>query len=608
MRPTTMKLLGGLLLATLVACSADAGTGEGQKDGPPAEDPNKIFADIRGDSNRDGEIKFDESDADKMTWDAKVGAIFLANIDDDEVRCKKEGDDITLAKCNDAADDVVNGPDDALDIARVKTKGWPTAPPGTTARIEIETETAIPYVRLFKKTGEADDELTVIGEEENVFDENDVRNGIEFGIEAKDVVRDPKKWDGYVVLRFVVTTPAGEEAEDRVTLRVSPVMTFHHLLAAEKVFVSDSRQRGNAEMRADLAKACSAAKTPLDEIVEDDPWTQDFFETGYMSMPGKNGTQHAMRVNFRSANVFEPADKKSPLRPAGQYVFKARGKDVAGIQQFDVKHDQRMDSLNSFGNYETVPPYELGDKKYPLGRSLRGKTKSFFPDPAFTKMMDAQGMQPAIDIDTSWLLVGHVDETLSFVHAGSKRGWVLLANDARLAKKMLEEQVSKGKGDVPMFVGKSWYDFEEGTERPAEISISKVLEDTEVMKASAEAAAEVDAQVAIIKKETGLTDDEIVHVPFLHSMAGGASIAYQPGIVNGVYVGDKHFAAPDPHGPVIDGKDIFKEALVSALAPHGITVHWVEDWEGYHLGIGEVHCGTNAARKIPDIKWWETGR
>jgi len=608
MRPN-MRLVGGLLLATLVgACSADAENGSGQNNGPPAEDPNKIFADIRGDSNRDGEIKFDESDSDKMTWDAKVGAIFLANIDDDEVRCKKDGDDITLAKCNDAADEVVNGVEDALDIARLKTKPWPKAPAGTTARIDIETEAALPFVRLFKKTGTADEELTVIGEEENIFDENDVRNGIELGIEAKDIIRDAKVWDGCVVLHYVVVSPTGEQAEDRVTLRVSPVMTFHHLLAPEKIYVSDSRQRGNAEMRADLAKACSAAKTPLQTIVEDDPWTQDFFETGYMSMPGKNGTQHSMQVLFRSANVVEPGDKKSPLRTAGQFVFKARGKDVAGVQQFDVKHDQRMDSLNSFGNFETVPPYELADKKYPLGRVLRGKTKSFFPDPAFSKMTDAQGMQPAIDIDTSWLLVGHVDETLSFVHAKSPRGWVLLANDARLAKKMLEDQVAKGKGDVPMFVGKSWYDFEDGKERPAEIAISKVLEDTEVMKASAEAAAEVDAQLAIIKKETGLTDAEIIKVPFLHSSAGGASIAYQPGIVNGVYVGDKQFAAPDPHGPTIDGKDIFKEALVQALAPQGITVHFVEDWEGYHLGIGEVHCGTNATRKIPETKWWETGR
>ncbi len=59
---------------------------------------------------------------------------------------------------------------------------------------------------------------------------------------------------------------------------------------------------------------------------------------------------------------------------------------------------------------------------------------------------------------------------------------------------------------------------------------------------------------------------------------------------------------------MIDGKDIFKTQLEDALAPYGITVHWVEDWDLYHRLSGEVHCGTNAARTIPAEKWWESGR
>jgi protein-arginine deiminase len=47
--------------------------------------------------------------------------------------------------------------------------------------------------------------------------------------------------------------------------------------------------------------------------------------------------------------------------------------------------------------------------------------------------------------------------------------------------------------------------------------------------------------------------------------------------------------------------------MIDALAPHGVTVQFVEDWE-YHVGGGELHCGTNAARAIPTAKWWESGR
>lgn len=580
----------------VTACTVE----EGASAPPPADadGANAIVADIRADSNRDGDVRFDDSDAEKTRWDAKTGAVFLANIDDDQERCKKVSDDYAIDKCNDAADDVVNGPDDALDLARIKTRPWPQAPEGTTARVEIATEGARDLVRLFKKTGPGAEDFELLVLEDGLSRE-DVQAGVELGIEAKDVVRDARSWDGYVDVRFVVTTPAGE-ATDTVRLRVSPVMTSHHLLKAEKVWVSDTGTPGNADMRKDLAKLC--APTLIDD---EDPWTQDFFETAFASMPGPGGGQHVMHVTYRSANVYEPGEKKTPLRTAGQVVFtKMRGKDSAGVQQFDVRHEQQMDSLNSFGNFETVPPYG----EFPLGRVLRGRTKTFYPDKAFTKMIDAQAIQlPAIDIDTSWLVVGHVDETLSFVQAKSARGWVLLANDARLAKKMLEDQVAKGNGSVPMFVDKTWIDWDTDKEIPAQTTIADVLADTEVMKASADAAVEVDGQVAAIKEATGLADAEIVHVPFLHTTYAGVSIAYQPGMVNGLYLGDGRFIAPNPHGPLIDGKDIFQEAMKDALAPYGVDVTFVEDWE-YHVSMGEVHCGTNTTRAIPETKWWETGR
>jgi protein-arginine deiminase len=588
----------------VAACSSDLGT-------PPSEsavpEPD-LLADLRADSNRDGEIRFDDSDKNKTEWNKTTGAVFLANIDDDNVRCKANLDDLTIAECNDASDEIIDGEDDALDVARLKTRPWPKTPEDAIGIVTVEPPNAQDHVRLFWKSGPAvTDFLPVMGD--TFFTREEIQAGIELGIEAKDIVRDPAKWDGYVDVRFTVTSVKKGTASEVVRMRVAPVLTYHHLLPAEKVWVSDTGRPGNAEMRKGLAESCAAASVAEPQTIDvNDPWAQDFFEPAFMSMPGPNGTQHVMRVNYRSANVFEPKQQKRPLRPAGQFVFKMRGKDVAGVQQYDLKHDPRMDSLNSFGNFETIPPYEKDGQVFPLGRVLRGSTRSFFPDKTFASMVDAQGQQPAVNVDTSWLVVGHVDETLSFVRASTPRGWKLLVNDARMAKKMLEDQVAAGHGDVPMFVGKSWVDLETGEERPAEVTIAKVLADTEVMRASAEAAVEVDAQLAILKSEIGLTDDEIIRVPFLHTTYAGKSEAYQPGTVNGIYVSETRFAAPDPHGPVIDGKDIFKTALSEPLAQLGITVDFVEDWEEYHLGIGEVHCGSNTTRKIPDIKWWESGR
>ena len=48
--------------------------------------------------------------------------------------------------------------------------------------------------------------------------------------------------------------------------------------------------------------------------------------------------------------------------------------------------------------------------------------------------------------------------------------------------------------------------------------------------------------------------------------------------------------------------------MTERLAPLGITVDFAEDWDEYHAALGEVHCGSNHAAKIPDTKWWESGR
>ena len=568
------------------------------------EEPGGIVADLRADTNRDGEISFEgkADDDGEDVWDAKHGAVFLANIDDDEVVCDPNADDLHIAACNDAADDEVNGDDDALDLARLKTKPWTDVVNGATGSISW---TAGDKVRLFAVKGSS---FTVV-ESGMKLTEADLKSGVELAIEGKDIVRDTAVWDGYVDFTLKVDAE-GKSKTDKVRMRVAPLLTYHHLLPTEQTWVSVSQNQGNAAMRADLAEALSAAGLPpVKGVNTSDSWNQDYFETGFMSMPAAGGKQHVIRVNIRSANVYNPNNPSYPLRGAGAVVWVLRGKDTAGIQEWKSqrsRQEQNNDSLNSFGNLETVPPYTLNGQSYPLGRIIRGSTASVYPDKNFVKMMESQKVQPPIYVDTSWLVVGHVDETISFVKANTPRGWVMLANDATLARNMFQSQSNAGRGNTPLHVGKYWATSSGNTS--AQVTINQVLSDTDVMSASAEAAVEVAAQIDKIKQETGLTDAEIVKIPFLHESLDGASVAYQPGMVNGIYISDTHFVAPDPHGPVIGGQDIFRQAMSAALAPYDITVHFAEDWDTYHRQLGEVHCGTNSTRQIPQAKWWESGR
>jgi len=620
------------LLAVAWTVSAGCGDSDSNNDSPPVvpqddaaagsagaagstADASAAIVDLRADTNRNGVVEVDDpsEDLDEETWDKSHGAVFLANIDDDRVTCPKTGTDAQLAQCNDAADEEVNGDDDLADMARLKTVPWADAPDDATGALSLGSPGS-QYVRLFRK--KSDGSFGVFKPDSDKLTAAELRDGVELAVEGTDIVRDAAQWDGYVDITFRVQAPAGEstaevDSKDTVRMRVSPVMLFHHLLPVETSYTTTAG--GWAEYQLfvdDFQKAVDSAQVPngLTLMKTDDPWTQDFFEAGYMSMPAANGAQKVIRVFYRSANVENPGSMTNPLRSSGKTVFTAlRGKDIAGVQQFDTKHPEEMDSLDSMGNTETIPPYSLNGVDYPLGRMARGSVSNFYTDPKFSLMLESQQQQPPVYVDTSWLLVGHIDETLSYVKASSPRGWVVLANDARLAKKMLEDQVAKGNGGVKMFEGMSWFD-DNYKPYPAEKTIQEVLDDAEVMNESAAAAVEVDAQLELLKKETGLTDAEIVPVPFLHWPAYGYSLAYQPGTVNGVYLSDTHWAAPDPHGPIIEGKDIFKVQLEEVLEPYGITVDWVEDWEGYHALEGEVHCGSNSARKIPEVKWWETGR
>ena len=46
-------------------------------------------------------------------------------------------------------------------------------------------------------------------------------------------------------------------------------------------------------------------------------------------------------------------------------------------------------------------------------------------------------------------------------------------------------------------------------------------------------------------------------------------------------------------------------AAVEEMMPAHIDFHFVDDWDVYHMGLGEVHCGTNMTR-TPRDDWWAT--
>jgi protein-arginine deiminase len=190
-----------------------------------------------------------------------------------------------------------------------------------------------------------------------------------------------------------------------------------------------------------------------------------------------------------------------------------------------------------------------------------------------------------------------------------------------------------------------------------EETIDQALASRYLVSDNTMAAEKIAANLEVLKRETGITDEEIVRVPALYTRGtetgdegtrvpllrrlGGSAdpeaaeehgqqqllsrhddrttegvpfagpapetvmtSAYVPGAVNGILLSRDRYLAPRQWGPVIGGKDIFTEAVTAAYTRAGMKVSYVDDWYTYHLGMGEIHCGTNTLRDA-SAAWWK---
>lgn len=568
----------------------------------------------------------------KAVWTAERGALFLANIADTEQRCSKTIEDGTpdedLDKCHDASDDVLRNPQY---LAPLRTLPAAELSSQATGTIHVTGEGAGDKVRIFVKSGSA---WEFVGAN-HTFTASELQDGLELGIDARDVRR-PGIWDGRATVHFSIAD-GDDTASDEVALRVAPVLTHHHLQEAQRVFTTYGQGVSTQEaFIADLKNntADAGISLPVFEFEWDfDIWTQDFFEPGYASIPGPDGPI-VLRIMIRS----------SQSRRAGRQVFQyLRSENVGAVQFFPL----RGGTIDSTGNLETIPPYTHDGVSYPAGRVIMG---SFGEEkPVIFPFLEAQETQVPLELDTSWLFVGHVDEFFQFLPADNERGWVLVADDPMKGIATLKNASEAGFGSEPAFSRPKLPS--DGNLCVPTTTIDDELARDKMLSRNEVAAERIKANIDIIKRETGLTDDEIIRVPaifyeFDYDMGGNCGIstamgrvssatdnaqsaplniveaagardgklkgrqtqvdpvvAHYPGVVNGVVMSDSYYLAPNPWGPIIDGEDIFAVQVVEAYQKANYNVTFMDDYFSHHVLAGEIHCGSNTWRdaKAP---WW----
>ncbi len=554
------------------------------------------------DANRDGTVSdTGDDEAFRASWDASHGAVFLANVDDDD-------DDDAL----DGADDVVNGEADALDLARVRVAPMPGLAEGATGRLTLTAPTS-PTVRVFRVDGGVWRRVDLAAE---TLSTADLRAGVELGVESSDFPT--ATWAGEITLALSVTLGAEALGEDRAVMRVAPFVVSTSLDEATRVYATGGGGIFSlARFINDLDSITTEDRIEFETIDGLDPdwsepnqgpdvWTQDYMELGWTAMPGGEAPR-GMNVVLRTPRVDRAIaawTRRDFVGPDRGYVWRHEARYPA-----TRAHDP---SLDSFGNLEVIPPYA----GHPLGRIFHGNVAARSSDPELRAFLNAQRVQgPVLELDTSWLHVGHVDEFASFIPVSSPRGWKLLVASPRAARAQLQALVAAdpANGERVMFEGQHWFYPQghpmEGRAYSAARTINSILADTELMAFNQRDQAHIDMIRETLQTEAGLTDAEIIEIPFLMwEIENGQGAAYMPGTVNLLLYGHSVTMAK-PHAVVLDGADFMQTHLSALMRAEGITAHFAEQWDILHAAEGEVHCGTNALRRIPARgAWWEVTR
>jgi hypothetical protein len=111
---------------------------------------------------------------------------------------------------------------------------------------------------------------------------------------------------------------------------------------------------------------------------------------------------------------------------------------------------QMHDSANYGGNIESTPPLPgapLG--KILLGNAVNPHTGADFMDPDLLRLLAKQKKQPLVEVDTTWLRVGHVDEMFAVVpHA--RTGFSILHASCSAAMTLLRRAETLYRSGLPL--------------------------------------------------------------------------------------------------------------------------------------------------------------
>lgn len=402
------------------------------------------------------------------------------------------------------------------------------------------------------------------------------------GLEFPDV-----GFSGLVHIDLVFQKDNDKVFTEQVVFRVAPWIMTPNTQKPIEVYVCNVKT--NTEFVKLLSDFVDKARCHLNKVMHSDnrgdQWIQDEMEFGYTEAPHKRFPVVLDSPRNRGLKNFPVSEV---LGPDFGYVTR------------EPNDGSSVSTLDSFGNLEVSPPVVVSGKSYPLGRILIGDGLSK-SDMRMNKVvrdfLQAQQVQAPVFLYSTWLFVGHIDEFMSFVPALNKKGFRLLLASPQACIELFKKKQKEGQGSAVMF---------DGLDKKIKYTIDDILSNKVLMDSSKTCQESIDQNRDIMKKELGLSEEDIIDIPILYkcdtSMESAES--FFPNMVNMLVLG-KQLGIPKPFGPKIRGTCCLEEKVRSLLEPLGLHCNFIDDFASYHENLGEVHCGTNVVRKPFSFKWWE---
>ncbi|MCO4769407.1 MAG: hypothetical protein KDA24_05205 [Deltaproteobacteria bacterium] len=313
-----------------------------------------------------------------------------------------------------------------------------------------------------------------------------------------------------------------------------------------------------------------------------DVWLQDEIEFGSVS------------ANGARIDVVIDSIRDRGLDPVAEELFEG--------PEFLVRTwgDGNANSQDSFGNLEATPPVTVDGVHYPFGKVYWGTSGGSNVVRELRDMFGDQVVQAPFELDSSWLCVGHVDEFMSWIpDPGAPKGWRLVYTDIPGAWEVLDAM--DPATPLPLYAQGHGHD-----------TVGDIVNDAGLRALNEDLWDDyLEPNLDILREEANLDDEDILWLPGLFETAGGCggtTAALIPGMANLIVANlegepTKIFLAdPFTRTDLDDQSTDPMIARVRELFPADYELHFLDDFWVYHMGLGEVHCGSNVIR-TPVSDW-----